>query len=373
MLWTASLFVAVAAAALALALLSGSWPLVVTHAFFALAAAPLMLRAILHFVPVLTRSAGPGRMAAAAPSMAAFGGLLVLAAFAGWVPRHVLLVAALAVALAAFAVGAWTVGRLRRTLGSPHPGARWYVAAPGFLLLGLGCVFGIVLDVEHYPFWRQLHLHANLFGWVALTALGTLPVLLPTALQRPDPGAAARLRRDLPIGVGGALALASGAALGWPLVSAAGAAALAVVVGRDLAAWRKVFGVTALLRGAAGSLGLATVFLLVLLATGVAHGFHLLPASGLLPAFVFGFLLPLVTGALTQLLPVWRFPGPRTPQRERFASALARHAPWRGLVFVLAGSLQLFGGRLVDWGVGFAAAGLLAFLAAIAHGWRPRD
>ena len=69
-------------------------------------------------------------------------------------------------------------------------------------------------------YWRALrlfHLHLNTIGLVGLAALGTLPVLLPTALGKPDPEAAGWLRRRLWLVAGGALVIASGTAILWPL------------------------------------------------------------------------------------------------------------------------------------------------------------
>jgi hypothetical protein len=60
--------------------------------------------------------------------------------------------------------------------------------------------------------------------------------------------------------------------------------------------------------GAAASLFGAGLGLLVVLAGG-AHGLGWLPGRPAVGGFFVLFLLPLVSGALAQLLPVWRFPG----------------------------------------------------------------
>ena len=55
----------------------------------------------------------------------------------------------------------------------------------------------------------------------------------------------------------------------------------------------------------------ASLGLLVVIATGLAHGLGGMPGRPAVTGFFALFLLPLVTGALSQLLPVWRLR--RTP------------------------------------------------------------
>jgi hypothetical protein len=49
--------------------------------------------------------------------------------------------------------------------------------------------------------------------------------------------------------------------------------------------------------------------LLAVVLAGGAHGLGWLPGRPAVGGFFVLFLLPLVSGALAQLLPVWRFPG----------------------------------------------------------------
>lgn len=362
-------FVVLVALALAFMLSGDLSRLGFAHAVFAAAALPVMLAAITHFVPVLTRSRSPAAGIWALPCVAGLAGLGALAVFAfGW-PRPTLLLPATLVGLVALLAAAWIARRIAGAFGPAHPGVRWYLGALGFLLLAMAAVFGLLLDADRYLAWRNLHLHANLLGWIGLTALGTLPVLLPTVLQKMQPTAAARLKIELPAAVGGALAIALGAALGWPWLAFCGAAVLAYVPARHLHTWSAFYGAERLGLGVAASLATATAFLLILLLIGAAHGFGALPGERMLLAYVFGFLLPLVLGALATLMPVWRFAGPDSLQREAFRVGLARHARLRALLCVLAGALQLFG---VDWGAGFAAAAVALFAIALAACWRPR-
>ena len=113
----------------------------------------------------------------------------------------------------------WIAARARAALGSPHPGWRWYGAALGCLMLALLSALLIPLWPQYWKALRIFHLHLNTLGLIGLAALGTLPVLLPTALGKPDPEAASWLRRRLWLVAGGALVVATGAAVIWPFAA----------------------------------------------------------------------------------------------------------------------------------------------------------
>jgi hypothetical protein len=253
----------------------------------------------------------------------------------------------------------WMIGRARRTLGSPHPGWRWYLASLAVLVLALAVVPPFAAGVAPAAL-RLFHLHANTLGFITLAALGTLPVLMPTALRQPDSQAAPWLRRRLPVALGGALILSFGAATMWPL-SVGGAAFLVVVALGLLVHWLRSFGVVTLLAdGVSASLVAALFSLVLLLLVGVAHSGGLVSARGMVPAFVAAFLLPLVTGALGQLLPVWRFPGVQTPARDEMRRRLVRAGRWRAVLFPAAG--MAFALDLGALGVLGVAMGLGLFL-----------
>ena len=311
------------------------------HGLFALAALPLMWGAMLHFVPVLTRSRQAPRGVAVLPWLAMAAAAVLLAVFVARLPRHVLLLVAFLVASGALVLLAWIVQRSRLALGKPHPGVRWYQAALASLIVGLSAVFGIVLDGPRYAAWYGLHLHLNLLGWIGLTVLGTLPVLLPTSLQKFDPNATFRLQLGLPWAVFGCVAIALAAALRQPVLGAFGVLAIAALIVAHWRAWFALYGAPWRWPGPALSLCLGSAFLMLLLVLGVAHGFGWLAGALLLPAFAVGFLLPIVLGALAQLLPVWRFPGPDSPEREAFRRMLSRGAGVRGGLCTLAGLGQL--------------------------------
>jgi hypothetical protein len=343
-------------------------PILLLHAIFAAAALPLMMAAMLHFVPVLTRSGRPSLGLRWLPWVGWLAGALVLAVFSGVVPRATLWLAAALDAGSAVVLGVWIMRRRRQALGPAHPGVTWYLAALAMLLVGMGSVAGMLMGGA-YGFWRNLHLHGNLFGWIGLTALGTLAVLLPTAVGRADASAARRLASDLKWALPGVALIALGAAAGVSGAAAAGGLCLVAVIARQFLAWKSAFGLDAL-SGAAGSLFLGSWFLLLTLVGGIAHGLGVLASPPPAASFIQGFLLPLVTGALAQLLPVWCYPGVGTPERDTFRRALGTHATVRGVVFFFAGCLQWAGGGLVAVADILVLAALLSFILAARDCWR---
>ena len=323
-------------------------PQLAAHLAFALGVMPLILAAMGYFVPVLTRSSPPALAAWGPPLLALAGGALAVGAFATNFSPTVLGIAALVALLAAASLGGWMLARARRMFGPRHRGLDWYLAALGFLLLALLAVVLMPWIPAQRSGLRLFHLHANLLGFVGLTALGTLQVLLPTCLRQADPDATARLRSDLKWAAGGTLLIASGAssllpgslaALGPPL-ALFGSGLYGYVVLRMLSAWMARFGI-ALLRvdGAAPSLAAAALALLGMLALGAAHGAGWLPARPLVAGFVIAFLLPLVSGAASHLLPVWLRPGAQGPWHDALRGRLARGGGVRGLLLMVCGLL----------------------------------
>ncbi|MGE5470484.1 MAG: hypothetical protein ACM3X0_06790 [Bacteroidota bacterium] len=317
--------------------------LAVAHLAFAVGIVPLIFAAMLHFVPVLTRTGDPKRWAARLPIMAQGAGLLAVLAMQGLVAHWLLHVAILAdLCLTAFLFN-WLAGRARATIGSPHPGWRWYGAALGCLMLALLAVLLIAAWPNHWRALRLFHLHLNTIGLVGLAALGTLPVLLPTALGKPDPEAAGWLHRRLWLVAGGALVIATGAAVIWPL-GAPGAALVLIAALGLIGQWLRRFGIGTLLQdGVSASLLAAVGGLILCLVAGVVHGAGLMPARPTLLAWGAGFLLPLVSGALSQLLPVWRWPGPVIPARPLMRRKLAAGGRWRAILF-LSAAVAVLGG-----------------------------
>lgn len=364
MLLNASLTLLALLGSAVLALSGVGSPLAVAHLAFAVGIVPLIFAAMSHFVPVLTRTGDPGQWIARVPLFAQLAGAMAVAAMQGIVPYGLLHAAAAVDLLLAAILLNWMAARARAALGSPHPGWRWYGAALGCLMLALLAALLMPLLPSYWKALRLFHLHLNTLGLVGLAALGTLPVLLPTALGKPDPEAAGWLRRRLWLVAGGALVVATGAAVVWPF-AAPGAALMLVAALGLVGQWVRRFGLRAMLAdGVAASLLAAVAGLLITLAAGVAHGAGLMPGRPALLAWGAGFLLPLVTGALSQLLPVWRWPGPAIPARHLMRQKLAASGVWRAVMFLsaaialLAGLDRLAGG-LVMGGMGLFAGSLL--------------
>ncbi len=368
MLYTATVTVLSLLASAGLTLAGWGNPVAVAHLAFAVGIVPLIFAAMSHFVPVLTRTGDPGRTIVLVPLGAQLAGALAAAALAGLVPRGFLHLAALAEFLLAAALLSWIASRVRACLGTPHPGWRWYGAALGCLMLAMAVIPPLVASAGLYASFRAFHLHLNVLGLVGLSALGTLPVLLPTALGKPDPEAAVWLRRRLWPVAGGAMVVAIGSAFAWHMAAAGGA--ILFVVALSLAGqWLRRFGLSALWRdGGAGSLAMAVLGLVVALIAGVAHAVGAAPARPAIAVWGAGFLLPLVTGALSQLLPVWRWPGPATPARTLMRTRLAAGGQWRGFLFVAAAVALVFGESA--WGGGLAASGLGLFVLALVRAVR---
>ena len=355
------------AAALAFWLSGDLAPQAIAHIAFGLGILPLILAAITYFVPVLTRSAGAPPQLLAVPLAAWLGAVCIVAAFAGAFDLTAASHAAFTLAAAAAIVLLlWIVRRARSAVGSPHPCLNWYLAALACLILALLAVPAMALWPAQRAPLRLFHLHLNLLGFVSLTALGTLQVLLPTAAGRSDPAAARRLSSDLKFALAGALLIAGGAAFAKPL-ALLGVALFAIAPLRMGSAWTRLFADRIFrLYGAASSLALAALGLLGLLAAGLAHAYGMIPGRPAIGGFVVAFLLPLVSGAATQLFPVWLRPGPQGAWHSSLRDALGRLAGVRALLMVGGGIAIACG-----WPQGFwpAFAGVAIFaLCALTSG-----
>ena len=347
-------------AAAALLALRGTAAILVYHLVFAVGMVPLILAAMLHFVPVLARAANPPRAIRALPVVALGGGLLVAGffAFPRWLPHGLLLGGTLIVAAVAM-LAAWSLRLRMRAIGTPHPGLDWYLAAMACLLLALLAVLAGQFIPGQRAALRLLHLHLNTLGFIGITALGTLQVLLPTSANRSDPDAAPRMRRQLKWAAAGALFIACGAA--WqPWLAWGGLLALAALVLAIARAWRQLYAHEIFAwHGATPSLAAALLGYAATLALGAAHGSH---AGSLNPVamFIVAFLMPLVTGAASQLLPLWLRPGRQTVWHRSARARLGYGGATRALMFLAAGSAVATGQH---WGWPLALLGASFFMA----------
>jgi hypothetical protein len=115
---------------------------------------------------------------------------------------------------------------------------------------------------------------------------------------------------------------------------------------------------------------LALVGLLLLLAAGAAHGCGWLAGRNANPAFIAAFLLPLVSGAATQLFPVWLRPGVQTAWHHGLRQALGRGSLLRAGLMIAGGALMALG---IPEGMWLVGAGVVVLVAAMVHaGWHFR-
>ncbi|MEW5889948.1 MAG: hypothetical protein AB1768_13080 [Pseudomonadota bacterium] len=347
------------AGALALTLFGAVAPAGAVHLAFAAGVMPLITGAMMHFVPVLTRGRAPAAALHALPLAALAAGLMAAGALSfPWFAGALHIAAGLALAVMAV-LAAWMLCRARAALGAPHPSLHWYVAAVLALMLALLAVFAMNAAPGERLALRVFHLHLNTLGFIGLTAIGTLQVLLPTVAGQPDRNAGARLKRDLVFAAAGVLALAVGAAWAAPLAYV-GLVLYLVPVVRLGTVWavlyRREIGQR---HGAAPSLSLALFGLAALLFLGSGHGRGHLNGNDAIFGFVLAFLLPLVTGAVSHLLPLWLKPGPQGEWHARVGARLARLGGLRALAFVAAGVLFAFGWHEAAW---LAATALALFI-----------
>jgi hypothetical protein len=312
-------------------------PLFWTHLVVAVGIMTLITAAMQHFVPVLTRSRGPGLWTGRLPGLMLAAGLLAIMVFAGWLDYDLITAAAGLGLVGASVMLAWMWRRGRKTLGRPHPGLDWYLAAMACLTMGLTAAALMPwLPQWHGPL-RAFHIHINLYGFVGLTAIGTLQVLMPTVAGQADPGAATRLRQDLKWALAGSVLLALGeagvpfavwfglAGWGWPLLNMA-------------LAWRRLH--RARLFALHGS---EPVLLVALLGFVLALAGTQLDLEYPLTVFLPGFLFPLVSGAAGQLAPVWARPGVTTPWHAESRRSLRRYAGIRAILFLSSALLPVLG------------------------------
>jgi len=327
----------------------------IVHAIVAVGMMPLMLSAMIYFTPVLTHSRAPGWPILPAPMIVLIAGSLAAGSLA-W-RRDLIPIAASVAILAVATVFGWMWRRAHTMLGSPHPGLYWYLLALIHLLFGLTAILLAILWPEHWAALRRFHLHVNLLGFAGMTAIGTLRVLVPTVAGYADPDARPQLHRGLYFAASGTLLIASGAGwwnwLAWPGLALWSIPLLEFalpLVGR----WRKfVWG----WHRASAALGISIFGYLLVLAAGALHAGGS-PPSATVPLFFFAFLFPLVTGAVSYLLPVWIWPARNTPAYELVARELAHGSAARGLLFLTAGVLTFAGVVGAAW---LAVATLAAY------------
>jgi hypothetical protein len=331
------------------------------HLIMAIGIMPLIMGAMIYFTPVLTHSRAAGWLVLMVPLLALVAGALASTGLL-W-HRDLLPIPAVLALVAAGTLLGWMWYRARAMFGRPHPGLDWYRWALVCLLLGLMAILVAMFRPEYWMALRRFHLHINLLGFVGMTAFGTLRVLVPTVAGYADDDARRRLHGDLYFAVIGTLLIAVGSAsqgwLVWPglvlwLIPLMRFASSLVMQ------WRKfVWG----WHRSSTSSGLAVFGLIAVLIIAGFHAVGARPSGVSMQVFFFVFLFPLVTGAVSYLLPVWLWPARNTAVYECTARKLAWGSGVRSLVFLAAGIVTCIG---MSGAVYLAGVGILVFLLQVA-------
>ena len=327
------------------------------HLALAVGVMPLIVGAMSQFVPVLSRSHTPSIGVRVLPLLMLFAGVLVFYSFAASDQVYYFAAYVALVVAAIFAV--WIFRRAIKAVGKPHPCLYWYLAAMLCLILALVSIMAISLWPQQYPALKRLHLHLNILGFIGLTAVATLQVLMPTVFSSPDVQAGPRLREHLKWALVGTLLISFGAAWFKPLLYL-GALLWMVPLARMGSAWYSLYRSEIFkINGAASSLAAAYVGFCATLLLGVLHAYRIQTLSDATLAFILIFLLPLVTGAVSQLLPIWLRPGVQTAWHADMRQKLGAGGGYRAMLFLLGGVSVGMGWRI---GLLFSITALIIFL-----------
>ncbi|MEX5296438.1 multicopper oxidase domain-containing protein [Kocuria sp. CPCC 205268] len=244
--------------------------------------------------------------------------LLVLGLLTDW--YGLVLVASTAVGTAVAWHGAALLRQLRTALPSRFAVAvRYYVTAA--FLLPVGALLGALLAAGPAAAWHArlllAHETVNVLGFVGLTVAGTVLTLWPTILRTRLPERSTRVgSAALPVLTGGLLLTGTAALAGSSELAAAGLVLYAVGLGAVVAvmAQAAVRSRPADYAGwsvAAGVLWWAATVVAAVLVVAL-RGFDAAALGLLTVPFVAGFLVQVLLGAMTYLLPVTMGGGPVT-------------------------------------------------------------
>jgi hypothetical protein len=337
-------------------LVTGSAPAIVAyHLIFAIGIIPLIFAAMMHFIPVLTRSVRASASVQRLPLLAMIGGgALILHLISPQTYVYGQYLGAILVILATFTLACWAWRRRKGAIGDAHPCLDWYLAALVCLIIAMAAILMIYMMPEYSRELRILHLHLNTLGFIGITAIATLQVLLPTVAYKADPESVMRLRKNLKWMIGGVLYCACAAALHKGIAWVA-LILFAIPLARIAKSWLRLYGSSIFkCHGAAPLLGSALLGFMFALVIGGLHGLGFLELQPI-AAFITAFLMPLILGAVSHLLPIWVRPGVQTSWHQSFRE-------WLGFCHGLRGLVLLLGGVLVSLGI---SAGWYLVLFAI--------
>lgn len=267
-------------------------------------------------------------------------GLVVAGVLAASVPLVIVGASVVAAAILAHAVVLFL--QLRHALPSRFgPLVRYYVAAAVVFLGGIaiGATMSAAGDPDLTDRLVTAHLVLNAYGWIGLTALGTLVLLFPTVLHaRMADTADAGARFALPVLIAGLVVAASGPLLDLRLLVTLGMAMWIVGAARiGIEGWRQARSMPPgtfagwSLAAAYGWVVVAAVCLAVIAA--LSPDWVTLRESYLmvLGPLVAGFAVQLLTGAMSYLLPVVALGSPAAAKAG--AEVLDRGAAFRVTAF----------------------------------------
>jgi nitrite reductase (NO-forming) len=275
-----------------------------------------------HFAVALLRSAAPPRAVAAARLVALNAAIIgVLVGVAADVPVLTMVAATLLGLVVLAHLGA-LVRISRHALMSRFAGTIAFYVAAGIALTA-GIALGTVVSVGHldHATHEQLHaahVHANVLGWIGLTVLGTLFTLWPTVVRTRMVDDVMRTAKVcLVLVVAGVTLTVVGLATDVRAAAVGGLALYAGGVGVALLPFVQTWRRKAPRDSATWTMAAATAWLpagvvtdLVLLATAPDIAGYVGRLDALVPALAVGFVLQMLLGALTYLLPVVLGGGP---------------------------------------------------------------
>ncbi|MBF0622659.1 MAG: hypothetical protein HQL54_12100 [Magnetococcales bacterium] len=329
------------------------------HGVMAVGLLPLILSNMLYFVPTLTQSRPATGGVWLLPLLSQLaGGTLVYALMTDlfWIN-----LAAPTAIIAASGVLFWIHRRVANMLGQPNFGVRWYQVALIFFILSQVTILVAVNKPEQWVAFRTLHLHFNLLGFVGMTVFGTLPLLLPTVAGYQDPNTLIHLRTNWKFAILGTVISTFATAWMRPLSWVGMVLWLVPVVRlfKSVIGHRDAFQMQ---KQVAISLVGVLAGIVVMAISGVWVMLGTMAASDSLPLFFVVFLIPLIIGALSHLLPMWWWPGMLLKPRKVASTILTFGGLFRSILFLFCGLLMSAG---VSYAADLALIGVALFLVQI--------
>jgi nitrite reductase (NO-forming) len=292
--------------------------------------------------------------------------------------RHAVVIAGVAVLVGVLAAHGMALARAVHAAHARRfaPTVRFYYVATAALILGAaaGAALAVGVSSRWQPRLFAAHVQLNLLGWVTLTVLGTQFSLWPTALRtRMVQGLEAAARRCLPACTVGLTLLVAGVIAAARPLSVAGALLYLAGVVLFLDPFVRTARRRAPHSPATWMLGAATGWLTIALALDAAALLSTADPQRLadrvesvVPAFLTGFVVQVLLGALTYLLPVVLGQGPASGRR---ITALLDRWGWPRIAALNAGvvlvALPSDTAHAVGWALaGVAVAGFVGLATA---------